>query len=84
MSWMVRRADPVTDRLAEEVDLDEALRSVFRTMLGGAESDAMLDSYPLDEAIVARINEMFALTLDPGGGHWFLEYDREVQSRPTR
>lgn len=76
MSWMVRAFDPVTDRVAEEVDLDVALQPVFRAMLRCPESDAMYDSYPLDEAVMGRINEMFGLELDAGQGHWFLEYER--------
>lgn len=84
MSWMLRRADSVTDRLAEEVDLDEALRALFRMVLGCPESDFMYDSYPIDEPTLVLINEKFGLGLDPTQGPWFLEYDSEPRPAPER
>lgn len=76
MTWYLRGFDTDTDRLTEEIDLDAALRDIFRRMWGCADDDPMYDSAPLVGPLFDRIREMFQVTLDPSKA-WFLEYQGE-------
>jgi hypothetical protein len=76
VSWVVHGFAEDGDALVNEIHLDEVLREIFRSAVGAPHGDPMLDSYPLSEDALAKLEELFGIALPRAGVAYFLDYYR--------
>ena len=76
MSWTIRGYSAKTGRVSSELEADDALREIFRAVLGLPDDDPMFACFPLEaEAVRTEVERVLHVSLDDPGQEYFLEYD---------